>query len=69
MEYCGGGRVTALINAADGHLDEELIAYICCEMLAGLAYLHSIGKVAYRTPAVPPVDPVPSLACDKHQRC
>lgn len=45
MEYCGGGSVTDLITAAGGHLEEELIAYICSEMLAGLAYLHSIGKV------------------------
>ena len=45
MEYCGGGSVSDLIHVADGHLDEELISYICCEMLAGLAYLHSIGKV------------------------
>ena len=28
-------------------LDEEVIAYVCRETLAGLAYLHSIGKVSF----------------------
>ena len=46
MEYCGGGSVTDLINAADLPIDEDIIAYICGEILAGLAYLHSIGKVS-----------------------
>lgn len=46
MEYCGGGSVSDLIQAnANMPLDEEVIAYICRETLAGLAYLHSIGKV------------------------
>ena len=46
MEYCGGGSVSDLIQANSNQpLDEEIIAYICRETLAGLAYLHSIGKV------------------------
>jgi len=46
MEYCGGGSVSDLIQAnGNSPLDEEVIAYICKETLAGLAYLHSIGKV------------------------
>ena len=51
MEYCGGGSVSDLIQAnSNMPLDEEVIAYISRETLAGLAYLHSIGKVV---PAVP----------------
>ncbi|KAK9817161.1 hypothetical protein WJX72_010545 [[Myrmecia] bisecta] len=45
MEYCGGGSVSDLMHASDAPLDEELIAYICAETLAGLAYLHAMGKV------------------------
>lgn len=46
MEYCGGGSVSDLIQAnSNMPLDEEVIAYVCRETLAGLAYLHSIGKV------------------------
>ena len=45
MEYCGGGSVTDLINAADLPMDEDIIAYICSGILSGLSYLHSIGKV------------------------
>ena len=46
MEYCGGGSVSDLIQANSNQpLDEEVIAYICRETLAGLSYLHSIGKV------------------------
>lgn len=45
MEYCGGGSVADLMQAADAPLDEEVIAWLCCETLAGLAYLHSMGKV------------------------
>ena len=44
MEYCGGGSVSDLLAAADNALDETAIAYICAETLAGLTYLHSIGK-------------------------
>eukprot|EP00884_Botryococcus_braunii_P009576 jgi/Botrbrau1/1861/Bobra.146_1s0049.2 len=45
MEYCGGGSVADLMQAADAPLEEEVIAWLCCETLAGLAYLHSMGKV------------------------
>ncbi|KAA6427027.1 MAG: Serine threonine kinase [Trebouxia sp. A1-2] len=45
MEYCGGGSVADLMHASDVPLDQDMISYICAETLAGLAYLHSIGKV------------------------
>lgn len=45
MEYCGGGSVSDLVQAAEGPLAEEVISYICAETLAGLNYLHAIGKV------------------------
>ena len=45
MEYCGGGSVADLVQANEVGLEEDTIAYICAETLAGLAYLHSIGKV------------------------
>ncbi|KAK9835174.1 hypothetical protein WJX81_003390 [Elliptochloris bilobata] len=45
MEYCGGGSVADLVHAAEAPLDEAVIAYICYQALAGLAYLHSLGKV------------------------
>ena len=44
MEYCGGGSVADLVHAAEAPLDEGLISYICAQALAGLAYLHSLGK-------------------------
>ena len=44
MEYCGGGSVADLVHAAEAPLDEGLISYICLQALAGLAYLHSLGK-------------------------
>lgn len=44
MEYCGGGSVADLMHASDVPLDQDMISYICAETLAGLAYLHSIGK-------------------------
>ena len=46
MEYCGGGSVADLVHAAEGPLEQPIIAYLCAETLAGLTYLHSIGKVA-----------------------
>lgn len=53
MEYCGGGSISDLIQANGNEpLDEEVIAYICKETLAGLAYLHSIGKVLQTRVAV-----------------
>ena len=45
MEYCGGGSVADLMHASDQPLDQDMISYICADTLAGLAYLHSIGKV------------------------
>ena len=45
MEYCGGGSVADLMHASDAPLDQDMIAYICAETLAGLTYLHAIGKV------------------------
>ncbi len=45
MEFCGGGSVSDLVQAAEGPLDEDIISYICAETLAGLNYLHAIGKV------------------------
>ncbi len=44
MEYCGGGSVADLVHAADAPLGEDVVAYICAEALAGLAYLHALGK-------------------------
>ena len=46
MEYCGGGSVADLMHASDAPLEQDMIAFICAETLAGLSYLHSIGKVA-----------------------
>ena len=45
MEYCSGGSISDIMAAADAPLDEDLIAYVCRETLAGLVYLHSMGKV------------------------
>lgn len=45
MEYCAGGSVSDLMRAADAPLPEELIAFVTRHTLAGLAYLHSVGKV------------------------
>ena len=53
MEYCSGGSISDIMAATDAPLDEDLIAYVCAETLAGLAYLHTMGKVS-------------SLACDAH---
>ncbi|XP_066267347.1 mitogen-activated protein kinase kinase kinase kinase 4-like isoform X8 [Branchiostoma lanceolatum] len=48
MEYCGAGSVTDLVKATKGNsLKEEWIAYICREILRGLAHLHSC-KVIHR---------------------
>ena len=47
MEYCGGGSVADLVHAADGPLEQPIIAYLCAETLSGLKYLHSIGKVRF----------------------
>ena len=45
MEYCAGGSASDIMHACDCALDEDVISYICAETLAGLAYLHSLGKV------------------------
>lgn len=45
MEYCAGGSVADIMLACDCALSEVIIAHIITETLAGLAYLHSIGKV------------------------
>uniref|UniRef100_A0A5S6QTK1 non-specific serine/threonine protein kinase n=1 Tax=Trichuris muris TaxID=70415 RepID=A0A5S6QTK1_TRIMR len=48
MEYCGAGSVTDLVKCAKGaSLKEEWIAYICREILRGLAHLHA-NKVIHR---------------------
>lgn len=48
MEYCGAGSVTDLVKASKGTcLKEEWIAYICREILRGLAHLHA-NKIIHR---------------------
>ncbi|XP_078518352.1 mitogen-activated protein kinase kinase kinase kinase 5-like [Lissotriton helveticus] len=44
MEYCGGGSLQDLYHVT-GPLSEHQIAYVCREMLQGLAYLHNQGKI------------------------
>lgn len=48
MEYCAGGSVSDIMHVKGSGLSEELIKYIVGETLAGLAYLHSVGKVRWR---------------------
>ncbi|KAK2078182.1 hypothetical protein QBZ16_004050 [Prototheca wickerhamii] len=45
MEYCAGGSVSDIMHVKGSGLSEELIKYIVGETLAGLTYLHSVGKV------------------------
>jgi hypothetical protein len=45
MEYCAGGSVSDIMHTCGGGLDEDMISYICAQTLAGLAYLHTMGKV------------------------
>ncbi|KAL4436608.1 hypothetical protein ABPG75_003747 [Micractinium tetrahymenae] len=45
MEYCAGGSVSDIMHTCGSGLDEDMIAYICGQALAGLAYLHGMGKV------------------------
>ena len=45
LEYCAGGSLSALLGLADEPLGEAQVAYVCREVLAGLAYLHALGKV------------------------
>ncbi|KAM8973205.1 misshapen-like kinase 1 isoform 3-T3 [Pelodytes ibericus] len=48
MEFCGAGSVTDLVKNTKGNaLKEDCIAYICREILRGLAHLHS-HKVIHR---------------------
>ncbi|KAI0225151.1 hypothetical protein LSAT2_023930 [Lamellibrachia satsuma] len=48
MEFCGAGSVTDLVKATKGNaLREEWIAYVCREILRGLAHLHG-NKVIHR---------------------
>ncbi|XP_022668479.1 serine/threonine-protein kinase mig-15-like isoform X5 [Varroa destructor] len=48
MEYCGAGSVTDLVKSTKGQqLKEEWIAYVCREILRGLAHLHQ-NKIIHR---------------------
>merc|ERR1712227_885982 len=48
MEYCGAGSVTDLLKSSPRRsLREDWIAYICREVLQGLAHLHK-AKVIHR---------------------
>ncbi|XP_055867706.1 serine/threonine-protein kinase mig-15-like isoform X3 [Biomphalaria glabrata] len=48
MEFCGAGSVTDLVKATKGNsLKEEWIAYVCREILRGLAHLHT-NRVIHR---------------------
>ncbi|CAG7837156.1 unnamed protein product [Allacma fusca] len=48
MEYCGAGSITDLVKSTRGQsLKEEWIAYVCREILRGLAHLHA-NKVIHR---------------------
>lgn len=45
MEYCAGGSVDGIYNILKRPLPENLIAYICREVVQGLVYLHSVKKI------------------------
>lgn len=45
MEYCAGGSVSDIMHACNAPLEEAVISYICAETLAGLSYLHALGRV------------------------
>jgi serine/threonine-protein kinase 24/25/MST4 len=45
MEYCAGGSVSDIMHACNAPLEEAVISYICAETLAGLVYLHALGRV------------------------
>uniref|UniRef100_A0A8C5S6D3 non-specific serine/threonine protein kinase n=1 Tax=Laticauda laticaudata TaxID=8630 RepID=A0A8C5S6D3_LATLA len=48
MEFCGAGSVTDLVKNTKGNaLKEDCIAYVCREILRGLAHLHA-HKVIHR---------------------
>ncbi|CAG2108895.1 unnamed protein product [Medioppia subpectinata] len=44
MEFCGGGSLQDIYHCT-GPLSEPQIAYVCRETLAGILYLHSMGKM------------------------
>uniref|UniRef100_F7D586 Mitogen-activated protein kinase kinase kinase kinase 1 n=1 Tax=Ornithorhynchus anatinus TaxID=9258 RepID=F7D586_ORNAN len=44
MEFCGAGSLQDIYHVT-GPLSELQIAYVCREVLQGLAYLHSQGKI------------------------
>ena len=45
MEYCAGGSVSDVMHALGRPLEEDMIAYVCSEVLKGLSYLHANGRV------------------------
>lgn len=45
MELMSGGKLTDVLDDQDIRLTEEQIAYLCKETVAGLAYLHSMGRI------------------------
>jgi len=48
MEFCGAGSITELIKAIRSNsLSVEWIAYVCREILRGLAHLHG-NRVIHR---------------------
>ena len=67
MEYCAGGSVSDLMRAAGAPLAEHLIAFVTAHTLAGLAYLHSVGKVRRpNTISLLALAPIPALALLLH---
>lgn len=45
MEYCAGGSISDIMHACNAPLEEDVISYVCNETLAGLTYLHAMGRV------------------------
>eukprot|EP01061_Rhynchopus_euleeides_P006792 TRINITY_DN15818_c0_g3_i1.p2 TRINITY_DN15818_c0_g3~~TRINITY_DN15818_c0_g3_i1.p2 ORF type:complete len:217 (+),score=65.69 TRINITY_DN15818_c0_g3_i1:547-1197(+) len=45
MELMTGGKLTDVLDSKKGRFPEEHVAYICKNVLEGLAYLHSMGRV------------------------
>lgn len=45
MEFCGGGSVSDCMHARKRCLTEPQIASVCKQIVNGLAYLHSKGKI------------------------
>ena len=49
MEYCEGGSMTDLIEAARGTmLPEDCIRAVCASIVLGLEYLHGVANVCHR---------------------